>query len=148
MRCAVYECRHCAVVHKQLCQQPSLPLAQGCPYVCYYADAVEPQQVVVQDDLDQLLDMLPADLGSLLINHPKRPQLIEVRPQALFFAATAFLTPIPESISNPVPGAQIPARCCLRCHPYSASAQQCKRLSYCVSTYHAAAGCAGPWQAP
>jgi hypothetical protein len=62
---------------------------------------VEPQQVVVQDDLDQLLDMLPADLGSLLINHPKRPQLIEVRPQALFFAATAFLTPVPESISNP-----------------------------------------------
>lgn len=83
MRCAVYECRHCAVVHKQLCQQPSLPLAHGCPYVCYYADAVEPQQVVVQDDLDQLLDMLPADLGSLLINHPKRPQLIEVRPQTL-----------------------------------------------------------------
>lgn len=33
----------------------------------------------MQDDLDQLLDMLPADLGSLLINHPKRPQLIEVR---------------------------------------------------------------------
>jgi hypothetical protein len=42
------------------------------------AEPLEPQQVVVQDDLDQLLDMLPADLGSMLINHPKRPQLIEV----------------------------------------------------------------------
>jgi hypothetical protein len=42
------------------------------------AEPLEPQQVVVQDDLDQLLDMLPADLGGLLINHPKRPQLIEV----------------------------------------------------------------------
>lgn len=34
---------------------------------------------MVQDDLHQLLDMLPADLGGLLINHPKRQQLIEVR---------------------------------------------------------------------
>lgn len=33
----------------------------------------------MQDDLDQLLDMLPADLGATLINHPKRAQLIEVR---------------------------------------------------------------------
>lgn len=42
-------------------------------------EPAEPQQVIVQDDLDQLLDMLPADLGGLLINHPKRAQLIEVR---------------------------------------------------------------------
>lgn len=33
----------------------------------------------MQDDLDQLLDMLPADLGATLINHPKRAQLVEVR---------------------------------------------------------------------
>jgi hypothetical protein len=39
----------------------------------------QPEQVVVQDDLDQLLDILPAELGALLISHPKRPQLIEVR---------------------------------------------------------------------
>lgn len=49
-----------------------------CGVCCCVAEPVEPQQVVVQDDLDQLLDMLPADLGGLLINHPKRPQLIEV----------------------------------------------------------------------
>jgi hypothetical protein len=41
----------------------------------------EPQQLVMQDDLDQLLEMLPADLGSTLINHPKRAQLIEVNVQ-------------------------------------------------------------------
>lgn len=34
--------------------------------------------MIVQDDLHQLLDMLPVDLGELLINHPKRAQLIEV----------------------------------------------------------------------
>lgn len=39
----------------------------------------QPQpQIIVQDDLRQLLDNLPADLGGLLINHPKRSQLIEV----------------------------------------------------------------------
>lgn len=48
--------------------------------MCCLAEPVEQQQqVVVQDDLHQLLDMLPADLGGLLINHPKRQQLIEVR---------------------------------------------------------------------
>lgn len=34
--------------------------------------------MIVQDDLHQLLDMLPVDLVELLINHPKRAQLIEV----------------------------------------------------------------------
>jgi hypothetical protein len=46
--------------------------------VAVVAEPLEPQQVVVQDDLDQLLDMLPADLGSMLITHPNRPQLVEV----------------------------------------------------------------------
>lgn len=62
-----------------LCAATSAASSTQVGRVLCVAGAAEPQQVVVQDDLDQLLDMLPADLGSLLIDHPKRPQLIEVR---------------------------------------------------------------------
>eukprot|EP00878_Enallax_costatus_P043524 GHUV01051539.1.p1 GENE.GHUV01051539.1~~GHUV01051539.1.p1 ORF type:complete len:108 (+),score=15.83 GHUV01051539.1:1213-1536(+) len=61
---------------------------------CWYAGP-EPHQLIVQDDLHQLLDVLPADLGSCLINHPLRGQLIEVvldlgrRPEARFQGAEA-----------------------------------------------------------
>jgi hypothetical protein len=94
MRCAVHECTVQLSTSSCASTQPASG-SRICPYVCCSADAVEPQQVVVQDDLDQLLDMLPADLGSLLINHPKRPQLIEVRPQALLCTATASVVHVP-----------------------------------------------------
>jgi len=41
-------------------------------------DVAEPQQVLVQDDMEQLLDLLPAGLGQCLLQHPNRSQLIEV----------------------------------------------------------------------
>jgi hypothetical protein len=44
-------------------------------------EQLQPQQMVVQDDLDQLLGVLPTGLGESLINHPQRSALIEVRGQ-------------------------------------------------------------------
>eukprot|EP00879_Flechtneria_rotunda_P014427 GHRR01015075.1.p1 GENE.GHRR01015075.1~~GHRR01015075.1.p1 ORF type:complete len:511 (+),score=177.65 GHRR01015075.1:499-2031(+) len=55
----------------------------------------EPQQLIVQDNLDQLLDVVPADLGAVLVNHPNREHLVEVvldlgrRPEARFQGCTA-----------------------------------------------------------
>eukprot|EP00775_Hariotina_reticulata_P010896 gene10896-11050_t len=55
----------------------------------------EPQQVLVQDDMEQLLDLLPADLGQRLLQHPNRSQLIEVvldlgrQPEARFQGCSA-----------------------------------------------------------
>jgi hypothetical protein len=41
-------------------------------------EQLQPQQLVVQDDLDQLLGVLPTGLGEALISHPQRSALIEV----------------------------------------------------------------------
>uniref|UniRef100_A0A383V5B1 AAA+ ATPase domain-containing protein n=1 Tax=Tetradesmus obliquus TaxID=3088 RepID=A0A383V5B1_TETOB len=60
-------------------------------------EQLQPQQMVVQDDLDQLLGVLPAGLGESLISHPQRSALIEVvldlgrRPEARFQGSTAEL---------------------------------------------------------
>jgi stage III sporulation protein SpoIIIAA len=49
--------------------------------------------VIVTDDLDALLEVLPADLGGALVEHPLRSQLVEVvldlgrRPEARFQVA-------------------------------------------------------------
>lgn len=60
-------------------------LNPACIYRCCPAEPQpepqqpeQPQQLVVQDDLDQLLDVLPSGLGAALINHPQRSSLIEV----------------------------------------------------------------------
>eukprot|EP00882_Tetradesmus_deserticola_P007909 GHRQ01008325.1.p1 GENE.GHRQ01008325.1~~GHRQ01008325.1.p1 ORF type:complete len:218 (+),score=45.72 GHRQ01008325.1:173-826(+) len=58
-------------------------------------EQMQPQQMVVQDDLDQLLGVLPPGLGESLISHPQRSALIEVvldlgrRPEARFQGSTA-----------------------------------------------------------
>ncbi|KAF6265309.1 hypothetical protein COO60DRAFT_1697878 [Scenedesmus sp. NREL 46B-D3] len=60
-------------------------------------EQLQPQQLVVEDDLDQLLGVLPAGLGDSLISHPQRSALIEVvldlgrRPEARFQGSTAEL---------------------------------------------------------
>jgi stage III sporulation protein SpoIIIAA len=77
--------------------------------------------VVVQDDLDQLLDILPSELGLMLLTHPRRSQLVEVRALAWWRQllqgagacrhgsrhSHALFTPTPET-SAPAPPAPHP----------------------------------------
>jgi hypothetical protein len=67
-------------------------LAPADPQPHEEPEQLQPQQMVVQDDLDQLLGVLPTGLGEALISHPQRSALIEVG-GALQLASLAFSLP-------------------------------------------------------